>query len=159
MFGYAGGCVAHAAQRGAMRRPAARSCTTGKLELSREILYKADKLTDANSPDAEAVSRGARVLDRGRSSVVIRSSWSTTTVRRDRLQLDERRGDSARARIISVADVYDSLTSVARTGRRCDQEARDVLRRERSPKSIEVVTAFLTGSRGETRWVGAAGAA
>jgi putative nucleotidyltransferase with HDIG domain len=125
----------------------------GKLEISREILYKAAKLTaDEFNEMQKHVARGVEMLEPVGGS--LRRVIPIILAHHDKFDgsgYNSTKGDSIplEARIISVADVYDSLTS-DRPYRKAmpTTEARDVIAKgAETDFDPQVVTAFLTAFR------------
>ena len=125
----------------------------GKLEISRDILYKAAKLTsDEFSEMQKHVTRGVEMLEPVGGS--LRRVIPIILAHHDKFDgsgYSDTKGDAIplEARIISVADVYDSLTS-DRPYRKAmpPNEARDVIAKGANTDfDPEVVNAFLTAFR------------
>ena len=89
----------------------------GKLEVSRKVLYKSAKLTndDERQEMYQHVNRGGELVDMAKRlscGVCCRSFWRTMTASAiPGLQSPTGLKIPLGARIISVADVYDALTS------------------------------------------------
>jgi putative nucleotidyltransferase with HDIG domain len=125
----------------------------GKLEISREILYKAAKLTSEEFNEMQKhVARGVDLLEPVGGS--LRRVIPIILAHHDKFDgsgYNGTKGDAIplEARIISVADVYDSLTS-DRPYRKAmpTTEARDVIAKGADTDfDPQVVNAFLTAFR------------
>jgi putative nucleotidyltransferase with HDIG domain len=125
----------------------------GKLEISREILYKAAKLTsDEFSEMQKHVSRGVEMLEPVGGS--LRRVIPIILAHHDKFDgsgYNPTKGEAIplEARIISVADVYDSLTS-DRPYRKAmpTTEAREVIAKGAGTDfDPDVVNAFMTAFR------------
>ena len=125
----------------------------GKLEISRDILYKAAKLTGEEFTEMQKhVSRGVEMLEPVGGS--LRRVIPIILAHHDKFDgtgYHATKGEEIplEARIISVADVYDSLTS-DRPYRKAmpPNEARDVIAKGADTDfDPQVVTAFLTAFR------------
>jgi putative nucleotidyltransferase with HDIG domain len=125
----------------------------GKLEISRDILYKAAKLTsDEFSEMQKHVSRGVEMLEPVGGS--LRRVIPIILAHHDKFDgsgYNPTKGDAIplEARIISVADVYDSLTS-DRPYRKAmpTTEAKDVISKGAGTDfDPDVVNAFMTAFR------------
>jgi putative nucleotidyltransferase with HDIG domain len=125
----------------------------GKLEISREILYKAAKLTAEEFNEMQKhVARGVEMLEPVGGS--LRRVIPIILAHHDKFDGSGYNGTKGEdipleARIISVADVYDSLTS-DRPYRKAmpPPEARDVIAKgAETDFDPQVVSAFLTAFR------------
>ena len=115
----------------------------GKLDISRELLYKAARLTEEEFKHMqEHVNRGVSILEPVGGS--LRRVIPIVLSHHDKFDgsgYNPTKGQNIplEARIISVADVYDSLTvAIVRTARRCRPSTpKRSSSRDREPTSIQ----------------------